>query len=180
MSEGEACRKQVVLARLGKTHGIHGWLKLHSFTSPPQNVLDYRLFEAEQAGRRFELEIDACKQHGVALIAHIKGYDSPEQARELTGALLSVSSAALPTLASGEYYWHQLEGLSVVNLQGQCLGRVDHLLETGANDVLVVSATAVSIDSKERLIPFLPDQVIRGIDLQSQTIQVAWEADYLE
>jgi len=81
---------------------------------------------------------------------------------------------------SGEFYWHQLEGLKVINQHDQLFGRVSHLLETGANDVLVIKADSESIDDRERLIPYLMDSVIREIDLENETIQVDWEAEYLD
>ena len=81
---------------------------------------------------------------------------------------------------SGEFYWHQLEGLKVINQHDQLFGRVSHLLETGANDVLVIKADSESIDDRERLIPYLMDSVIREIDLENETIRVDWEAEYLD
>ena len=86
----------------------------------------------------------------------------------------------MPQLDYGEFYWHQLQDLRVVNHHEQIFGRVSHLLETGANDVLVVKANNESIDDRERLIPYLVDSVVIEIDLENQTIRVDWEADYLD
>ena len=87
-------------------------------------------------------------------------------------------SEQLPSLEAGEFYWRQLEGLKVINEKGQYFGRVDHLLETGANDVLVVKADKHSIDDRERLIPYVEPQYIREVDLQQGTIFVNWDAQY--
>ncbi len=171
---------RVVLGQIGKVHGIKGWLKLISFTTPTENILDYTSLQAEIDGHWQILEIDQARPQANALIVHVKGYDDPETARQLTGLELSVSSSELPELESGSYYWHQLEGMQVVNRQGQLFGRVKKLLETGANDVLVITPTEDSIDSRERLIPYLTDSVIEQVELETRTIRVDWEADYLD
>lgn len=131
------------------------------------------------------VEIDGFKAQSGGFIAHIKGYDTPESARVLNGCELAVSKSSLPALEEGDYYWHQLEGLRVVNLEDQCFGRVLRLLETGANDVLVVAndrqeSTAEAIDERERLIPYLLGSVVHKVDLENELIIVDWQSDYLE
>ncbi len=180
VSKPEPNNAAVVLGRPGRVHGIKGWLKLISFTTPIENILDYSRFWVSIEGRKQEIEIDDFRRQGKALLVHFKGYDDPETAKQLTGIELSIASEALPKLENGEFYWHQLEGLRVVNQREQLFGRVSHLLETGANDVLVVAATEESIDDRERLIPYLPDSVLTSIDLESEIIVVNWEADYLD
>ena len=172
----------LVLAKIGKTHGIKGWVRLISFTSPETNVANYRHFQGASKGLKSQslaLEMDDHKLQGNGLIAHFKGYDDPETARQLTGVELAINSAELPTLPEGEYYWFQLQGLQVVNPRGECFGEVKELLETGANDVIVVVPNQNSIDDQERLIPFLKERVVLKVDLDSKQITDAWEADYL-
>ncbi len=180
MSNSRPDKDTVVLGQLGRVHGIKGWLKLISFTTPIENILDYSRFWVNIEGRKQQLEIDDFRRQSRALLVHIKGYDGPEAATQLTGIKLSVASEKLPKLENGEFYWHQLEGLTVVNQHKQLFGRVSNLLETGANDVLVVAATNASIDDRERLIPYLVGSVVSKIDLNSETIVVNWEADYLD
>ena len=172
--------KRVVLGQIGRPHGVKGWLKLNSFTTPPENILEYTELGAK-IGRQWQgLEIDQFRQQPNGLVVHFKGYDDPDTAAQLTGTELSVISDELPALESGDYYWHQLEGLQVVNQQGQLFGQVEKLLETGANDVLVIKPTSNSIDDRQRLVPYLLDSVIEQVDLESKTIRVNWEADYLD
>lgn len=180
MSKLEAGSEWVLLGEIGRVHGLKGWLKLISFTSPIENILDYTRFHAVVGGRSLELEIDEHRRQSKALLVHFKGYDDPETAKLLTGTELMVADEKLPQLERGEFYWHQLQGLRVVNQHQQVFGRVSHLLETGANDVLVVKADSESIDDRERLIPYLVDSVVIEIDLENQTIRVDWEADYLD
>ena len=168
-----------MLGQLGKVHGIKGWLRLNSFTVPPENILEYKQLQAEIEGQWQQLEIDQVRQQANGLLVHIEGFDTPESAQQLTGLELTVSSSELPGLAAGDFYWRELEGLQGVNQQGQLYGRVAKLLETGANDVLVIAPTAASLDDRERLIPYLKDSVIVAVDLEAKTIRVDWEADYL-
>jgi 16S rRNA processing protein RimM len=172
----ELSSDKVCLGRIGAPYGIKGWVKMISFTQPRENLLSYRVFDAG-SGRL--LEMDAGKQHGKGLIGHFVGYDTPEAARELAGVELKVTVDELPKLNAGDYYWHQLTGLEVVNRSGVLLGRIHSLLETGANDVLVVEATDDSIDDRQRLLPWLPEQVVLNVDLVAGQMLVDWEPDWL-
>ena len=172
--------KAAVLAKIGKTHGIKGWVRVISFTSPAENILDYQVFEASRAGNPITLEIQEYKSQVGGFVALIKGYETPEMAQQLTGLELTVALSELPELDQDDVYWYQLEGLEVQNQHQQNLGTVLKLLETGANDVLVIKPNEASIDDRERLIPFIRGTVIDSIDLAGGLLSVNWEADYLE
>ena len=176
--QDSAANELVSLGRIGAPYGIKGWFKLVSHTQPRENILQYRQFTGSLNGRLQQLEMDEAKPHGKGLIAHVRGFDTPEDIRLLTGTELMVPVSKLPD-PGDEYYWHQLTGLLVQNRSGVVLGRVDSLLETGANDVLVVKPCEGSVDRHQRLIPWLPDQVVIKVDLASRQILVDWEADYL-
>src|SRR5690606_11119531 len=124
------------------------------------NILDFRHLIGCIAGSWQKIEMDGAKVNGKGLIAHFVGYDDPDVVRELTGVELAVDVDDLPQLDSEDFYWHELIGMQVVSVAGQNLGAVSKLLETGANDVLVVQPTTVSIDDRERLIPYSPDRVV--------------------
>jgi 16S rRNA processing protein RimM len=177
--QDSAADELVSLGRIGAPYGIKGWFKLVSYTQPRENILQYTRFTGSLNGRLRLLEMDDAKPHGKGLIAHMRGFDTPEDIRLLTGLELMVSLSELPELDGDDYYWHQLVGLLVRNRSDVLLGRVDSLLETGANDVLVVKPCENSVDRHQRLIPWLPDQVVIKVDLVSQQILVDWEADYL-
>lgn len=179
MSDASA-PKAAVLGKIGKTHGIKGWVRVISFTSPAENILEYQVFEASRAGKTVKVEIEEYKQQVGGFVALVKGYDTPETARELAGLELSVVVSQLPELDQDDVYWYQLEGLEVQNQHQQSLGIVLKLLETGANDVLVIGPNEASIDDRERLIPFIRGTVISNIDLAGGLLSVNWEADYLE
>ena len=172
------------LGRIGAVHGIRGWVRLISFTDPAENLLDFRQFFLAPAGPGTEkqaperIEIDDSRVQGKQLLGHIRGCDDREQARRYTGRELQVEKSALPALGEEEFYWFQLEGLQVVNRQGENLGTVHHLIETGANDVLVVRPTPGSIDDQERLVPWIREQVVLQVDLDDGVLRVDWEKDF--
>ena len=111
------------------------------------------------------------QRHGKAVIARLDDIGDRDEAAELVGCEVAVSRQALPQPEAGSYYWADLEGLRVVNRDGAELGRVDYLLETGANDVLVIQGDS------ERLIPFVIDEVVLDVDLAGGVITVDWEWD---
>jgi 16S rRNA processing protein RimM len=174
----------VIMGRIGAAYGLKGWIKLLSFTDPPANLLEHRKFfivgnnvgnDGETSLQ--EIEIDQARTQGQGFVGHIKGCDGRAETRQYTGKELLLPKQLLPALEKG-YYWHQLEGLRVVNLAGEELGTVHHLLATGANDVLVVHASATSIDTQERLLPYVLEQVVLAVDLNAGVIKVDWEKDY--
>jgi len=165
------------MGRVGAPWGVKGWVKLVSYTDPPENLFSYRHFVltgargAETKGT-IEIEVDSGHPQGQTLVGHIKGCDEREQCGLYTGGELWVAKSALPPLEEG-YYWHQLEQLTVQTLSGEVLGKVQHVMGTGANDVLVVR------DEKgaERLLPYVP-QVVLHVDLERGMIEVDWQLDW--
>ena len=170
--------EETVLGRITAVFGIKGWLKVHSYTDPIENILDYSRWSLHLNGRRLPVVVSDSKRHGKGLIVLLKGVKDRNQAQGYCGADIAVDSADLPALPEGEYYWHQLEGLDVLTDDGVLLGKVDHLIETGANDVLVVRAVEGSVDDRERLIPYLPEQVVSNIDLGNSRVTVDWDPEF--
>jgi 16S rRNA processing protein RimM len=178
--KGTLSATHVVMGRIGAAYGLKGWVKLFSFTDPPENLLEHRKFYISGDNSEAvlqEIAIDQARSQGQGFVGHIKGCDEREQTRHYTGKELLLPKQELPTLEEG-YYWHELEGLRVVNLAGEELGTVHHLLATGANDVLVVHATATSIDKEERLLPYVWGRFVLAVDLNAGVIKVDWEKDY--
>ena len=168
----------VVLGKLTSPYGVKGWFKVYSYTSPMEGILDYADWVIEQRGVRMTHRLAQGRRQGKGLVASLEGVNSREEAERLAGAEILLPKQALPELETGDYYWYQLEGLRVVTLAGIDLGRVDYLFETGANDVLVVKSDAQSVDDRERLLPFLPDEVIRDADLVTGTLTVDWDPEF--
>ncbi len=152
-------------------HGIKGWIKLYSNTIPREQILTLKPWLLEVNGELIEFSVKG-KVQGKLVLAHLKGCDDRNTALEYINCKIYIKSDQLPSLDDGDFYWSDLEGLKVNTLSGEELGVVDHLLETGANDVLVVEG------EKQHLIPFVKDQIVRKIDLDEGIIQVDWQADY--
>lgn len=171
----------VNVGRITALYGVKGWLKIHSYTEVAEDVFAYSPWWLKTAHGVKQVDVDEARAHGKGFVAHIKGVDDREQAAELTGIDIAVERHLLPELDDGEYYWSQLEGLVVITSYGgvqQRLGRVTKLMETGANDVLVVASDELSIDKRERLIPYVPEQFILAVDLSAGEIQVDWDPEF--
>lgn len=168
----------VILGRVLSAHGIKGWVKIYSYTDPIENILKYQPWSLRLKNSWLEISVEQDRKLDKAIIARFAGCDSRDEAAMYRGAEIAIRSKQLPELKAGEFYWQQLEGLSVVDMQGDLLGKVDHLIETGANDVLVVRGDHLSIDKRERLIPFITGRVIRDIDLAEGKIEVDWDSGF--
>lgn len=160
--------KNIVLGQVSGVFGVKGWIKVKSFTSDKKNILRYKTWQLEQNGRTISYRLEAGQEHGKGLIAKLESIDDREAAAKLFQANIIVAREALPKLPKGEYYWSDLQGLQVLNMDGKVYGIVDYLFETGANDVMVVKG------EKEILIPFVQDEFIKEIDLEHKRIRVDW------
>jgi len=169
---------RVVLGKIVSVHGVRGAVKVYSHTDPLDNVLDYAEWSLNRGSEQRMVSVLGGRVQGRVLVVNLKGIDDRNKAEELVDFEISIASDALPELEDGDFYWHQLEGLQVVNQEGQLLGKVDHLLETGSNDVMVVKPCAGSVDQRERLLPYLPGQFVIKVDLETQVMQVDWDAEF--
>lgn len=170
-------KELIVLGKIVSVHGIQGAVKVYSFTDPIDNILTYKEWVLRKADEKFIVNLEQGRLQGKALVAQLKNLTDRDEARKLVDYDICIPFDQLPVLESDEYYWHQLVGLNVINLQGQLLGSIDHLLETGANDVLVVRPTPESIDDNERLLPYI-DQCVLSIDLGVGEVKVDWDAEF--
>lgn len=164
--------KLVTLGRVSGVFGVKGWLKIESYTQPPDNLGRYVPWTLKSVAGERLVAVEAVRNHGKGLIAKFVGVDDRDRAREWLGARIDVERGQLPALGANEYYWTDLEGLEVRTPDGTSLGTVDHLLATGGNDVLVLRG------SVERLVPFLIGSVITRVDLEGGVIEADWPADF--
>lgn len=167
----------IVLGHISGLFGVQGWVKIYSHTDPRDNILGYSPWYLWMQGEWLPFSVIKGKQHGKSLIAHLEQCPDRDSAATLVGKEIAIPRRQLPTLEEGEYYWSELQGLRVINEDDVDLGTVSHLLETGANDVLVVEQREAG-DKQERLIPYIRDQVIKKVDLDAGVIRVDWDADF--
>lgn len=163
----------VVIGRFGRPHGIKGQIIVHSFTEPMENIMQYTQWHG-YINKTWELlNIRHVNVTSKYILAVVDDYDDREKAALLTNVEIAVEKKCLPELKHGDYYWHELIGMRVVNLQGDEFGCVSSILPTGANDVLVVQG-----EKGRRLIPYLTGQFVRNIDKDQRIIFVDWDADF--
>ncbi len=167
----------IVIGKIVSVHGVRGDVKVYSFTDPIDNLLDYRRWTLRRGDEVKQVELVNGRLQGKILVATLRGLSDREVARTYADFEICIPRSELPPLTGDEYYWYQLQGLRVINQLGQVLGRVDHLLETGANDVLVVKPCEGSLDDRERLLPYI-DPCVLKVDLDAGEMQVEWDADF--
>jgi len=165
---GAGERRRVELGRIGAPHGVLGWVRVFSDTEPPENILRYRPWLVDDV----EAVVLEGRRQGKAVIARLKGCEDRDAAAALSGRRIAVYRDQLPPPRADEFYWVDLEGLDVETLAGLRLGQVSHLFATGANDVLVVQG------ERERLLPFVWEQVVKDVDFGGRRILVDWDPDF--
>jgi 16S rRNA processing protein RimM len=168
----------VVVGKLLGPYGVKGWLKLYSHTQPIENIGNYNPLWINRGGSWQPVNVEHVQRHGKGLVTKIVGCDDREHAPGYTGCELAIKREQLPQLPQDDFYWSDLEGLSVVTTQGERLGKVSHLFETGSNDVVVVKSCADSIDQRERLIPYSWGEAVKQVDLATGTMVVDWDKDF--
>ena len=159
------------MGRISGLFGVRGWVKVYSYTEPREAVLNYDRWLLGRKDGWQEATVAEGKRHGKTIIARLDGYVDRDQAAGLVGADIGVPREAMPETESDQYYWSDLEGFRVLHRDGTELGKLAYLLETGAHDVMVVQG------EQERLIPFVLDKVVLGVDLDKGEIEVDWEWD---
>ncbi len=161
----------VVMGRIAAPFGIKGWVKVQPFSEDPGTLLDFESWRVGRGEQHTHYSVEAAQDHGKALVAKLAGIDDRDAAYALRGQEISVAKSALPPPQDNEYYWSDLIGLRVVNREGVELGTVDSLMESGANDLLVVKG------AREHLIPFIA-AFVGQVDLAGGTIEVDWGEDF--
>lgn len=163
----------VVMGRIVAAQGLQGWIKVQAYTEHLDALIDYAKWHLGNDTHPWrEFQVLECKPHTKVLVAKLEGISDRTAAEKCKGLLVAVPRSSLPKEGSDEYYWSDLIGLTVVNLQNEQMGIVDHLMDMGSNDVMCVR------DGKnEILIPFLA-HVVQQVNLDKKIIQVDWQADY--
>jgi 16S rRNA processing protein RimM len=162
----------VVLGKVSGLYGIKGWVKIFSYTEPRESIIDYNPIFLNIDNEWQEFQISDGELQGKGMAIRIQGIEDRDAAASLLNCDIAISREQLAELSPGEFYWADLEGLKVITVSGVELGTVSHLFTTGANDVVVVKG------ERERLIPFLRDDVIIDIDLEQNIMRVDWDPEF--
>lgn len=167
----------ICIATLKKPYGIKGWLWVFSHMQNRSDIFTLSPWYIKTANGFKLLTVREWRVQGSGLVASFAEIDDRNSAETMYGTSIWVHKDSLPTLADDEYYWSDLIGLSVVNEEGECLGVVKNLFETGAHDIMTIAPSADSIDNEERLIPWHKQTIIE-VRLAEGRVLVAWGKDY--
>lgn len=165
-------QQHISVGKISGVFGVKGWVKVFSFTDPRENILTYSPWLLKKGDETKTVNIVDGQLQGKTIVAQLTDVNDRDQAASLMGWDVFITQEQLPKAAKGEYYWSDLIGLSVETIDGVQLGVVDSLLETGANDVIIVQG------ERERVIPFLQGQTIINVDLDAGKIVVDWDPEF--
>lgn len=164
---------RVVVGRIAGAFGVQGWVRVRSYTEPPENIIDYSPWQVTNPeGSTLYTVAQGRAQGSDQIVVQLAGVSDRDQAQALRGCDVLVDRSQFSAPAAGEFYWADLIGCDVVTESGVALGKVVDLVETGSNDVMIVRA------DRERLIPFLREQTVKRVDLTTRTIVVDWDPDF--
>ena len=189
---------KVILGRITGVYGVQGWLKVFSYTDPMEAIIDYSPWYIRAEGRKLDsqnqapwtqVKLKAGKRHAKTVVVKLEQCNDRDAAMAYIGTEIAIEPEQLESLnEKNEYYWRDLIGLRVINQQNVELGVVKSLLETGANDVLVVASEIESeevseiegckVEIRERLIPWTMNIAIIAVDQEQSIIRVDWDPDF--
>ncbi len=161
----------VILGKVAGTFGVHGWVKINSYTDPPENILEYAELLLGSPGRWTTIQLENGRVTGKGVLGKLKGIETPEDARTRVGAELGVRRSEMPPPAPGEYYWSDLEGAEAESATGEKLGKVDHFRSTPAGTMIVIRG------ERELWVPFVKDRIVK-VDLEQGRIVLDWSLDW--
>ena len=163
----------VVMARIAAPLGVKGWLRVQPFSELDDALADFPEWWLHRGSEWVVCKVEAFQPHGKQMAAKLAGIEDRDAAFALRGTEVAIPRSSLPKAGENEYYWSDLIGLEVRDLQNQHLGHVREMLAAGAHDVMVVS----SAEAQDILIPFV-GAIVHDVDMQAGWLSVDWQADY--
>ena len=170
--EGRPDDRRITLGRISGLHGVKGWVKVFSHTSPREGIIGYRQWQVKHGSEWRAMDVKGGRRQGKTVVAKLAGIDDRDAAAALHDAEIAIWRSELPPAAADEFYWIDLEGLSVRTIEGVELGQISHMVETGSNDVMVVKG------DRERLVPFIREQVVKRVDFDERLVEVDWDPEF--
>ena len=167
-----AVDRLILVGRIVGLHGVAGEVKLESYTEPRTQIFRYQPWLLKSATGQSEIRGCRGRAQGKGIVATLPDVIDRDRAAGFVGSEIWIDRALLPKAKAGEYYWADLEGLEVFTIEGIPLGRISHLLSTGANDVMVVKD-----GRRERLLPFILDHCVKAVDLEARRVTVDWDPE---
>ncbi|RIY32530.1 hypothetical protein CKF54_04630 [Psittacicella hinzii] len=169
--------KLITLGKFGSTYGYKGWIRVNSFTEEPTNIFSYANWFVNINNTLTPVKVESWKVHANHLVCKLDCLDSLEEAKAFNNLFVYVKGEDLPEL-DGEYYWKDLMGCKVFTPAGYELGTVTQIMETGANDVLVLQAPLTdAYNRKDRMVPFI-DKYLVEVDINNKKIVIEWDPEF--
>lgn len=160
----------VVIGRLGAPYGVQGWQHVQSFTEPQDNVLNYKTLYVQQKDQWIALKVEAGRRHGQGIVIKLHDITDCDVAAKWTQCHIAVPRDELPQLPADEFYWADLENLTVLSTKGETLGQIQYLYDNAGIDVMVITHLG-----KEFQIPFVLNDTVREVDLQKKHVIIDWD-----
>ncbi|KQQ86909.1 ribosome maturation factor RimM [Massilia sp. Leaf139] len=160
-------------------YGVMGAIRVTPFSTDADALLNVKTWWLDKPSLH-SVTVRTAKMHGGDVVATLVGMAGRDAAEALKGVAVHVSRAAFPALEEDEYYWSDLIGMDVVNLQGEALGKVIDMMSNGPQSILRIepmSDPAATDKAPERLVPFV-DQFVKSVDVKSKKITLDWGLDY--
>ena len=162
--------KKIYLGKITGVHGIKGWLKIQSFSSPPENILNYPSWIINNQGEEDFYSIEQGRKQNKKIVVKLENIDDRNTAESLINSKILILRSDLPKLSNENYYWSDLVGLSVLNSEEKVIGKIESLIETGANDVMVI----ITSKGERVLIPFVMHEIIKEVNVDLNYIKIDW------
>ena len=162
--------KKIYLGKITGVHGIKGWLKIQSYSSPPENILNYPSWIITNKGEEDFYSIEQGRKQNNKIVVKLEKIDDRNTAESLINSKIQILRSDLPKLSNENYYWSDLVGLSVLNSEETVIGKIESLIETGANDVMVI----ITLKDERILIPFVMHEIIKEVDIELNYVKVDW------
>ena len=162
--------KKIYLGKITGVHGIKGWLKIQSFSSPPENILNYPSWIINNKGEEDYYSIEQGRKQNNKIVAKLEKIDDRNTAESLINSKIQILRSDLPKLSNENYYWSDLVGLSVLNSEEKVIGRIESLIETTANDIMVINTPK----DERVLVPFVMHEIIKEVNLELNYVKIDW------
>lgn len=173
----------VLVGYISGAYGVNGWIRVKPYSPDADALLHARTWWLDRP-ELHDVDMRQAKLHGGDVVAELVGVAGRDAAEALKGATVQIRRSHFPVLSDGEFYWLDLIGLAVLNLQGECLGSVRDLMHSGAHPILMVAANSLQSEAgipdekrSDILIPFV-DRFVKTVDLASKQMTVDWGMDY--
>lgn len=161
----------VVIGQIGAPYGVKGWQHIRSFSKPIENIFQYKTWYLRQKQAWLPYQVATGRRHGEGLVVHLEGIDDRDIAASLTLCDIAIPRSELKPLPQDEYYWTDLEGLSVKTLAGKLLGRIAYLYDNAGTDIMVIQSEG----ELEKHIPFVIQDTVHAVDLENKEVIVDWD-----